>query len=1006
MHSVHYRREGGKPPPLQRGVILRLFIYAAAQLLVTLPRDMTAQQKGACLQDFERGRAALLFEITIKIYPYTVPPGLLYQLGHCQRQKVEQALRVCLMADPTHPRLIELQGKLKNDSELYLEKTEMEELPQLCVFIGKVCRFGFASERAAEAGHAVVNKRSGGTSIRSEAYDSNALRFPQLKVKLTSEIFLKRFLEIISEGRSPKKVCNMLGLKDHPGLVGASNSWHHKYRQVVYHADTHSLYEFRLPKESDLPPPPPPSDGAPPAPPSDGAPPPPPSDGAAPPPPSDGAPPAPPSDGAPPPPPLDEAAPPPLPPPEHVSRADMSFNGFMEVWRSTQLKFLLHLLSIIDEEKGRTFFSCKVPIHALRTLPCMLHQGEHIDLKWHKDMFVGEYQARCSDGTEIIESGIFFTMTSLNPYQSKRAVKGTLTRGDLGIQIHRVFSRDSVSGNVLVNSTPFMYEPQMIDRSVGLHAMAMVLTFNSLPVNALATLRRWKVAPHVDISMLPEDAPEGLKHDTPLLDRLLLSLTASPLGYKVDVAHPDHEQRTAALVILEANDYVKRDNTGADEEHVWRLVAKGFTLCRVKLSCSEPSFVVKVRDVAYEEMFKFELIQTIYSRGWTFKMAYSKKKKTKAKSAPYNLGLEKIWWLADSDESKLSRHYLICLLRAEQHKREVAHFGKDEYYKKMLDPDWTKKVNLKRLSVFQTDDWTVTEAPAKKRIRTKTLDPHHVPVIVDVPVEREDSSSSSSSSSSSGGPPSSGSSSSSSAANSRAVPKPKCEPKPKAKGRAKAKLLPRVDPRFMEGKVPYGLSFLTPRQALGEISGYQMTCKNPNHGPRCSKESSLVGHGSEEQLLRCLKLWLLWGVYVDKNSDHLKMWRKVLEEDEAGRLPSMDSLNELTIWDFKNFRSPMGSTSGVPLVGVGDDVLGDLAPGVSVDLHNSMVELAKKGEIGISSKEARMNHAPPGGPHPQASLVLQDAIAHSYVHPRFPSPHGYLWVFVEGSWRFERSAAT
>ena len=65
----------------------------------------------------------------------------------------------------------------------------------------------------------------------------------------------------------------------------------------------------------------------------------------------------------------------------------------------------------------------------------------------------------------------------------------------------------------------------------------------------------------------------------------------------------------------------------------------------------------------------------------------------------------------------------------------------------------------------------------------------------------------------------------------------------------------------MEGRVPFGLCFLTPRFKDFALSGFQMTCTVPHHSTerKCSKEFALAVAGGEENCLRVLKSWIVLG---------------------------------------------------------------------------------------------------------------------------------------------------
>ena len=61
---------------LAAGDFLEMFVQLChvnvAQLLVSLPADITLEERGICLQEFERGRSQLLFIVTVNVTCYII----------------------------------------------------------------------------------------------------------------------------------------------------------------------------------------------------------------------------------------------------------------------------------------------------------------------------------------------------------------------------------------------------------------------------------------------------------------------------------------------------------------------------------------------------------------------------------------------------------------------------------------------------------------------------------------------------------------------------------------------------------------------------------------------------------------------------------------------------------------------------------------------------------------------------------------------------------------------
>jgi hypothetical protein len=139
-----------------------------AELLEALPEGILSWQRLVCVQEFERGRAHLMFAFSIKIGPFTEPPSLIFAIAHQNQSTSMRALLTCLASASAHPKIRQLQTEpLLTEATLCLEGMDFRELRHLEVFLSEVFG-GFAAERLVEAGHATVNLRSHeSASIRS-----------------------------------------------------------------------------------------------------------------------------------------------------------------------------------------------------------------------------------------------------------------------------------------------------------------------------------------------------------------------------------------------------------------------------------------------------------------------------------------------------------------------------------------------------------------------------------------------------------------------------------------------------------------------------------------------------------------------------------------------------------------------------------------------------------------------------------------------------------------------
>ena len=174
---------------------------------MSLGADVTAETRGECLQDYERGRAHLLFAFSLKLASYMEPPAVMLAAAHHRRGTSVHAIKVCLECDCQHPRIQRLKSHpLVDEANEYIEGEDLASLPNLSLFVAEL-RFGWSSERLVEGGHASVNLRAARSRNRTEAYDSLGLRLPELKQLLENDAdALHVFLECLEQARTPKQL--------------------------------------------------------------------------------------------------------------------------------------------------------------------------------------------------------------------------------------------------------------------------------------------------------------------------------------------------------------------------------------------------------------------------------------------------------------------------------------------------------------------------------------------------------------------------------------------------------------------------------------------------------------------------------------------------------------------------------------------------------------------------------------------------------------------------------
>ena len=195
---------------------------------------------------------------------------------------------------------------------------------------------------------------------------------------------------------------------------------------------------------------------------------------------------------------------------------------------------------------------------------------------------------------------------------------------------------------------------------------------------------------------------------------------------------------------------------------------------------------------------------------------------------------------------------------------------------------------------------------------------------------------------------------------------------------------------------------MTSRWKGGELSGYQMTCCNPQHNlqKKCTKEVSLGVAGGAPEARRMLKSWAAWGCGEASRTAHAGVWKVVVEHAKADfSLPSEEDLDkhQPTQWDSDLLPVPLGGTLSAPAGLVqGVALLGEPGPDVPGPIHAEMERLASLGVLPVTTLEQRLrNKGIPGSTYGVPQFFAA-ARRHGYLSPNIEAPSGYRWVNRNG----------
>ena len=153
---------GCRAPCLAAGefnqVAERLADVSAANVLLSLPAELTDQERQQLLTEFNRGRSHILFYFELKLHHWSQPPWVLYKLAHFNEIEALDALEKCLESNDPHPEIVGLRSEpLATEIAEWVDGQKgLDELPELQALIIAL-RFAWTAERWVEAHKSVLN---------------------------------------------------------------------------------------------------------------------------------------------------------------------------------------------------------------------------------------------------------------------------------------------------------------------------------------------------------------------------------------------------------------------------------------------------------------------------------------------------------------------------------------------------------------------------------------------------------------------------------------------------------------------------------------------------------------------------------------------------------------------------------------------------------------------------------------------------------------------------------
>ena len=457
---------------------------SVVDFMQSLPPSLAAEQRSQLLHDFEKGRAHLFYTFTLKLAAFSVPPLCLCGIAHHNANVARELMTRCLESDAAHPKMQELKSEpLRSEAQLFVEGASLAELENLVLFVAKL-KFGFAVERQIEGGHARVFRRGRASSFHTEAFDSLALRFCEIKKEFQRPEFVEEIASIVDTARSPQRLADALGFSSHPALQDVKHAWSKMYRQVIYKADKLTLYRSQPPNITLTKPGKPGGSSC------------------------------------------TQAA---LEHPEpEVSGVEEPFADavaayepgrmltadaqLVEVMRAAALQDFKSRVEVLEDSEKPSMYVCRMPPRAVATLSGRMQPNRP------KPDLPGDLSS-----SEDRASLLFFSVVAANPWRAKAAYKGGLQNSDMAVSVHECLAVQKP--NAFVATTPVSFA-QSASTEVDAQKLSLVLTTHLFSLADMQKAMSWAMASEMCFIMRDNLFDEASS-------KLLAALTSTESGVEV-----------------------------------------------------------------------------------------------------------------------------------------------------------------------------------------------------------------------------------------------------------------------------------------------------------------------------------------------------------------------------------------------------------------------------------------------------------------------------------------
>jgi hypothetical protein len=245
--------KGMRAAELSAGEFLEVFCgicnQTAAAMMLSLPADISAQERTALLKEYDAGASHVTFYFVLKLSHFGETPWLLFQLAHHDSTVAHAALRECLASNDQHPCMQRFRSPpLREQALQWVEGADLfaPQLKDLCCFVAKM-RFAMTSERSAEGQHAKTMVQGRGKPLHSVTYQSYHLRVHEMQAAVRAQPDLvQTFAYLAGLARNSKSAVLATGLEIHPLCIQDDRAERKErdpaLRELIYHADSFTLY--------------------------------------------------------------------------------------------------------------------------------------------------------------------------------------------------------------------------------------------------------------------------------------------------------------------------------------------------------------------------------------------------------------------------------------------------------------------------------------------------------------------------------------------------------------------------------------------------------------------------------------------------------------------------------------------------------------------------------------------------------------------------------------------